>query len=819
MGMDETRVQPESIIKSGQELSVDSIAVLPVRNLVVYPHMAGALVADRKGSIQALEEALLQDRMVMILAQRDPETEDPKPEDLYQIGTLVRIHKMMKLPEDALHAIVHGVSRARVTQFLETQPVMRVRVELLPERKIASIEGKALVHNLSEQFQRLIDLVPTMSDELRIPLVNLEDQPSKLADFIAFNLKIPLADQQRLLELGEVQERLEALTFMLTRQIEVAETGSRIQSQIEDKMGKAQRERYLREQMRAIQRELGEDEDKQGKDLSDLSERIEKRGLPQEAREEAEHELNRLSRIPSMSPEYSMARTYLEWLAGLPWSESTEDQLSVPRAAEILDEDHYGLTKIKDRLLEHLAVRSLQPNMKGPILCFVGPPGVGKTSLGKSIARALNRRFIRISLGGVHDEAEIRGHRRTYLGALPGRIIQSIRKSGSNNPVFMLDEIDKLGRDFRGDPSSALLEVLDPEQNNTFTDHYIDLPFDLSNVMFVATANMLSGISEPLRDRMEIIELTGYTEEEKIEIALRYLIPRELKAHGLADHGLQFDENTLRVIISDYTREAGLRNLERKIRAIARKIARLITEGETVSSRVKADNVHQYLGAPVFYAESTEGAGESGVAIGLAWTPTGGEIMFVEASRMTGGKGLTLTGQLGDVMKESAQAALTYVRSHAQEWDIDPTFFDRHDIHIHLPVGSIPKDGPSAGVASVTVLISLLSGRPVRNDLAMTGEITLRGRVMPVGGIKEKALGAMRAGITTILLPRRNEKDLDDIPESAKEKLSFCLVDRIEQILELALMNEPEHAYESGEMWEQHPKESVSVTSGSANLN
>ena len=798
---------------------IDSIAVLPVRNLVVYPHMAAALVADRPGSVKALDEALQQDKMVMILAQRDPETDQPSTDDLYTYGTLVRIFKSMKLPEDSFHAVVHGVSRAQVLEVLETEPVMRARVKLQAERKDETMEGKALAHNLVEQFQRLIELVPTMSEELRIPLINLEGQPSKLADFIAFYLKISLEDQQALLELSEVQDRLKTLTFLITREIEVAEAGSRIQSQVENKMGKAQREYYLREQMKAIQRELGEDGDAQGEDLADLRRKIEEAGMPDEARVEAERELKRLERIPAISPEYSTSRTYLEWLSELPWSVSTDDQLDIERAREILDEDHYGLEKIKDRILEYLAVRSLKPDMKGSILCFVGPPGVGKTSLGKSIARALGRQFVRISLGGVHDEAEIRGHRRTYIGALPGRIIQRIRKAGSNNPVFMLDEVDKLGRDFRGDPSSALLEVLDPEQNDTFTDHYIDLPFDLSNVMFVTTANMLSTIPEPLRDRMEVIELSGYTEEEKIEIARRYLVPRELDSHGLPADGVVFEDRAVSRIISDYTREAGLRNLERKIRTVARKAARSVTEGHSTPFLVSEAALHQYLGPPEYFSETAERTGEPGVAIGLAWTPAGGEIMFVEASKMSGGKGLTLTGQLGDVMKESARAALTYVRSHAADWQIDPSFFGKHDIHIHLPAGAIPKDGPSAGVALVTVLTSLLSGRPVRNDLAMTGEVTLRGRVMPVGGVKEKVLGAMRAGITTIILPRRNEKDLEDVPSAVKEKLSFCLVDRIDQVLELALMDETVDAPESDGTWVESLEGGVTVSTPEANLN
>ena len=823
--MAELKALQEVKMNLQEDSVIESIAVLPVRDLVVYPHMAAALVADRPGSVKALDEALQQDKMVLILAQRDAETDRPAPDDLYKYGTLVRIYKMMKLPEDSLHAVVHGVSRARVMEVIETEPVMRVRVELQAERQDESMEGKALAHNLAEQFQRLIELVPTMSEELRIPLLNLEDQPSKMADFIAFNLKLSLEDQQAMLELSDVRDRLKALTFLITREIEVAETGSRIQSQVEDKMGKAQREYYLREQMKAIQRELGEDADTHGDDLSGLREKIEEAGMPDEARAEAEREFKRLERIPAVSPEYSTLRTYLEWLSELPWSVSSDDQLDIERAREILDEDHYGLEKIKDRILEHLAVRSLKPDLKGSILCFVGPPGVGKTSLGKSIARALGRQFVRISLGGVHDEAEIRGHRRTYIGALPGRIIQSIRKAGTNNPVFMLDEIDKLGRDFRGDPSSALLEVLDPEQNDTFTDHYIDLPFDLSNVMFVTTANMLAGIPAPLRDRMEVIELSGYTEEEKIEIARRYLIPRELETQGLSAEDVEFDDRAIGRTISDYTREAGLRNLERKIRTIARKSARSVAEGQSPPFLVASeDDLHRYLGPPEYYSETAERTGEPGVAIGLAWTPAGGEIMFVEASKMSGGKGLTLTGQLGDVMKESARAALTYVRSHAADWQIDPAFFDRHDIHVHLPAGAIPKDGPSAGVALVTVLTSLLSGRPVRNDLAMTGEVTLRGKVMPVGGIKEKVLGAMRAGVTTIILPRRNEKDLDDVPAAVKEKLGFCLVDHIDQVLELALMDPPvdtpeNDGPESDGTWVENLEGGVTVSTRDANLN
>ena len=797
---------------------VDTIAVLPVRNLIVYPHMAAPLVANRSGSIKALDEALQQDKQVMILAQRDPEVDRPTPDDLYKVGTLAKVHKAMRLPEDSLYVVVQGMARARVLDVLETDPVLRVRVELLPEQEEKSLEVQALAQNLSDQFKKLVGLVNTMSDELKIPAINLEDQPSKLADFIAFNLKISLDDQQGLLERTDVPERLKALTILLSREVEVAETGSRIQSQVQDEMGKAQRDYYLREQLKAIKKELGEGNDSGVEELEDLRKKIEEIGMPDEVRTEAERELNRLTKIPPTSPEYTIARTYLEWITELPWSVSTVDRLDITEAKGILDDDHYGLEKIKDRILEHLAVRKLRPDMKGPILCFVGPPGVGKTSLGRSIARALGRKFIRMSLGGVHDEAEIRGHRRTYIGALPGRIIQGIRKAGTNNPVFMLDEIDKLGHDFRGDPSSALLEVLDPEQNDTFVDNYLDVPFDLSNVMFVTTANVLSTIPGPLLDRMEVIELAGYMEEEKVEIAERHLIPKQWEEHGIPADQLTLDREALRHIIGDYTREAGLRNLEREIRTVARKVARAIAEGEKGPFTIIPDDLRKHLGPEKFFSEAAERTGEPGVAIGLAWTPVGGEIMFVEASKMPGKKGLMLTGQLGDVMKESAQAALTYIRSHAEDWGIDPKFFDEHDIHIHLPAGAIPKDGPSAGVTLVTVLTSLLTGRRVRDDLAMTGEVTLRGKVLPVGGIKDKVLGAQRAGITTIILPRRNEKDLEDVPQAIKEQLSFCLVDRIDQVLELSLMDKADEGVGS-RVWVGELEESLGPPAEGGHLN
>ena len=781
---DDTAEQQESRI-------IDTIAVLPVRNLIIYPHMAAPLVANSPGSVKAIEEALQGDKRLMILAQRDPSVDRPDPGDLFSVGTLSVVHKVMRLPEDSLHALVQGVSRARVIEVLETEPILRVRVELAPDEEEPSVEIEGLAHNLSEQFQKLVNLSQTLSDELKIPALNLIAQPSKLADFVAFNLKISLEDQQALLELTNVQDRLKGLTILLNRELEVAETGSRIQSQVQNEMSKVQRDYYLREQLKAIQKELGEADDRTG-EQEELTQKVVEAGMPDEVRVEAERELRRLARIQPTSPEYTIARTYLEWLTDLPWAVSTEDRLDITEAQGILDEDHHGLEKIKERILEHLAVRKLRPDMKGPILCFVGPPGVGKTSLGRSIARALGRKFVRMSLGGVHDEAEIRGHRRTYIGALPGKIIQGLRKAGSNNPVFILDEIDKVGMDFRGDPASALLEVLDPEQNNTFSDHYLDVPFDLSNILFITTANVLSTIPGPLRDRMEVIELAGYTEEEKVKIAESHLVPKQLADHGISAERLVFTADTLRALISNYTREAGLRNLEREIGAVCRKVARRIAEGADGPYFLQPADLSIYLGPEKFFREAAERTGEPGVAIGLAWTPVGGEIMFVEASKMPGKKGLILTGQLGDVMKESAQAALTYVRSHAADLGIDPNFFEESDIHIHLPAGAIPKDGPSAGVTLTTVLVSLLTGRPVRNDIAMTGEVTLRGKVLPVGGIKEKTLGAQRAGITTVLLPKRNEKDLVDVPQSTKEQLGFILVDRIDQVLDFALMDKPE---------------------------
>jgi ATP-dependent Lon protease len=642
------------------------------------------------------------------------------------------------------------------------------------------------MRNVLGLYQKIVSLTPYLPDELYITAMNIDDG-GKLADFIASNSSIDLSSKQKILETVDLRQRLESLSLFITRELEVLELGNKIQSQVKTEIDKTQREYFLREQLKAIQKELGEVDERQ-MEINELRDKIAKANMSAEAQKEAERELNRLEKMPPAAAEYTVARTYLDWLVSLPWSQSTTDNLEIEPARQILDQDHYNLERVKERILEYLAVRKLKKDMKGPILCFVGPPGVGKTSLGMSIARTLGRKFIRMSLGGIRDEAEIRGHRRTYVGALPGRIIQGIRKAGSNNPVFMLDEIDKVGMDFRGDPAAALLEVLDPEQNFSFVDHYLDVPFDLSQVMFITTANILDTVPPALRDRMEVLELPGYTEEEKLEIAKRHLLPKQFEMHGITGEIIKIDDQAIVKIIREYTREAGLRNLEREIANICRKVAKQIAEVKATSVQVGANNIHEYLGVPRFIPETAEIEGEIGMATGLAWTPNGGEILFVEATRMRGKKGLTLTGQLGDVMKESAQAALSYIRSRASSLKIPEDFFEKYDIHIHVPAGAIPKDGPSAGVTIAVALISLLSERPVRHDIAMTGEITLRGKILPVGGIKEKVLGAKRAGIRNVILPRKNEKDLEDIKEDIKKEMKFIFCENISDIIEVALL-------------------------------
>jgi ATP-dependent Lon protease len=680
---------------------------------------------------------------------------------------------------------VQGQSRIRIKEYTKTTPYLKAKIDIIKEEYEKEVEIEALMVSIKNLFQRAVELSPNIPSEVGILVMNMND-PVTLADLIASNFNISVEEKQEILEILNIKKRLEKVVTILNKELQVLELGSKIQDELKKEMDKNQREYYLREQLKAIQRELGE-EDERTVEVTELKEKIKNAKMTEEVHQVATKELDRLSKMPPAAAEYTVSRTYLDWLIELPWSIATDDNLDIDEAQKVLDEDHYNLEKVKKRILEYLAVRKLKADMKGPILCFVGPPGTGKTSLGKSIARALGRKFIRMSLGGVRDEAEIRGHRRTYVGALPGRIIQGIKKAGSHNPVFMLDEIDKLGMDFRGDPSSALLEVLDPEQNFSFSDNYLEVPFDLSNVMFITTANILDTIPPALRDRMEILDLSGYTEEEKLMITKRYLVPRQLEAHGLNTEKLKFDDGAIRAIISDYTREAGLRNLEREVAAICRGVAKEWAQGKTKMVKVTKKMLKSFLGPMKFFSEIAERTSVPGVATGLAWTPTGGDIIFVEATKMKGNKSLTLTGLLGDVMKESAQAALSYIRSKAKELDIPEDFFDKIDIHLHVPAGAIPKDGPSAGITIFTALTSLLTNRPVRNDLAMTGEITLRGLVLPVGGIKEKILAAKRAGINKVILPKKNENNLEEIPEDVKNGMEFHFVEKMNQVIKKAL--------------------------------
>jgi len=761
------------------------LVMLPLRGVVIFPSAIVPLLISRASSLKVVEHALAGDRMLGLVAQKNPEEEEPDVSTLYSRGTAGRILKMLKYPDNSVRILVQGLRRIETIEYLQRQPFLRARVRHLTDTHEDSKDLEAVQAHTVNQFAKFVSMTPYLPDELQVVVMNIKD-PGKVTDLIASNLNVSVEEKQDLLSTIEVRQRLEKLSTILNREIELLELGHKIQSQVQTELSKNQKEFYLRQQMRAIQKELGEG-DPRGAELDELRKKMEDARLSPEALKAAEAELERLRIIPPESAEHTVVRTYLEWLISLPWAASTEDNLDIPHARQVLDEDHYDLEKIKDRILEYLAVRQLKKDTKGPILCFVGPPGTGKTSLGRSIARAMGRKFIRLSLGGIRDEAEIRGHRRTYVGSLPGRIIQNLRNAGSNNPLFMLDEIDKLGADFRGDPASALLEVLDPEQNNSFSDHYLDVPFDLSKVMFVTTANLLDPIPPPLRDRMEVIELAGYTEEDKLEIARRHLIPKQIKENGLHDGQIIFTAEGLLHVIRHYTREAGLRNLEREIGSLCRKVARGITEGKTEAPTIDPAKAHELLGPERFFSEIAERTQEPGVAIGLAWTPMGGEIMFIESTKMGGKKGLTITGHLGEVMRESAQAALSYVRARAERLGIAPDFFESLDLHIHVPAGAVPKDGPSAGVTLATSLASLLTGRVVRHDIAMTGEITLRGKVLAVGGIKEKVLGARRAGVTTIILPKRNEKDLEDIPEAVRKEMRFIFVDTMDEVLEHAL--------------------------------
>ncbi len=761
------------------------LAILPLRGVVIFPSAIVPLLISRGSSLKVVEQALAGDRMLGLVAQKNPEEEEPDVPGLYSRGTAGRILKMLKYPDNSVRILVQGLRRIEMLEYVQRAPFFRAHVRHLFDALEPSKDIDAMQAHMVNQFAKFVSMIPYLPDELQVVVMNIKD-PGKVSDLIASNLNISLEEKQDLLSTLEVKLRLEKLSSILNREIELVELGHKIQSQVQTELSKNQKEFYLRQQMRAIQKELGEGDGRSG-DIEELRKKMEAAQLPAQARKAAEAELERLRIIPPESAEHTVVRTYLEWLVNLPWVVSTDDNLDIPHARAVLDEDHYDLEKIKDRILEYLAVRRLKKDPKSPILCFVGPPGTGKTSLGRSIARAMGRKFVRLSLGGIRDEAEIRGHRRTYIGSLPGRIIQNLRNAGSNNPLFMLDEIDKLGADFRGDPASALLEVLDPEQNNSFLDHYLDVPFDLSRVMFVTTANLLDPIPPPLRDRMEVIELAGYTEEEKLEIARRHLIPKQRRENGLEETHIAFSDDGLIHVIRHYTREAGLRNLEREIGTLCRKVARGITEGKTDLVNIDPAKVHEFLGPERFFSEIAERTQDPGVAIGLVWTPMGGDIIFIESTKMGGRKGLTLTGHLGEVMKESAQAALSYVRSRAERLGIPPDFFENLDLHIHVPAGAVPKDGPSAGVTIATSLASLLTGRLVRHDLAMTGEITLRGKVLAVGGIKEKVLGARRAGITTVILPKRNQKDLEDVPDTVRAEMQFIFVDTMDELLPHAL--------------------------------
>ncbi len=771
----------------------DELPVLPLRGTVLYPDLILPIMVGRKKSVKLIDDAMDSDRIIGVITQKRSEIEDPKENDLYSVGVAALILRMIRELDGSQRVIVQGVSRMKVKEYFQREPYYKAKVEVIDEGLVQGVEIDALMMNLKNLFQRAVELAPYLTSELGTMVSNIKS-PAILADLIASNLNISTTEKQGILETFDIRERLTKVHLFLNKEVQVLELGNKIQSQVKEDMDRTQREYYLREQLKAIKKELGE-LDEHSTEIKELKEKIKKAKMPPEALAAAEKELDRLAKIPPASAEYTVARTYLDWLAELPWSETTEDNLDIDNAQKILDEDHYDLEKVKKRILEYLAVRKLKADMKGPILCFVGPPGVGKTSLGKSIARTMGRKFIRISLGGVRDEAEIRGHRRTYVGALPGRIIQGVKKAGSNNPVFMLDEVDKIGMDFRGDPSSALLEVLDPEQNFSFSDHYIDVPFDLQKVMFITTANVLDTIPPALRDRMETLELPGYSEDQKMMIAKEFLIRKQINEHGLSSEFIEFSDTALQIIISSYTREAGVRNLEREIATICRGVAKDVARGIKEKVVIVPDNLHRFLGPVKFFLEVAERTSNPGVATGLAWTPTGGDIIFVEATKMRGEKGLTLTGQLGDVMKESAQAALAYVRSKSKELGIEEDFFEKNDIHIHVPAGAIPKDGPSAGVTMFVALTSLLTNRPVRNDVAMTGEITLRGLVLPVGGIKEKVLAGMRAGIKTIILPKKNEKDLEEIPENIRNQMNFKYIQRMDEAIELALKHtEPRSA-------------------------
>jgi len=771
--------------KEKEDMIWEELPILPIKGTVLFPETIIPILVGKEGSLELVKQAVDGDGIIGICALKNQDAEPIDVQDIYSFGTRAKIVKTVNLPDGNMNVILRGLSRIQIVEFVDRIPYFRARILEAAEPDLQDSEISAMEENLKNQAIQAIKLIPTIPDEISVMISSI-DRPGYLADLIASNLNVSVAEKQEILEAVSVKERLQKVTVLVHQKIEILELGNKIQSQVKGEIDKTQREYYLREQLKAIQRELGEKDDKTA-ESEELKERLDKKDLPDEVRNVAEKELDRLSKIPPQAAEYIVSRTYLDWILELPWTEGTEDNLDIADATKVLEEDHYDLEKVKKRILEYLAVRKLKDDMKGPILCFVGPPGVGKTSLGKSIARAMGRKFVRMSLGGIRDEAEIRGHRRTYVGALPGRIIQGMKKCQSNNPIFMLDEIDKLGMDFRGDPSSALLEVLDPEQNFSFSDHYLEVPFDLSKVMFIATANILEPIPPALKDRMEVLELPGYTEEEKVHIATKFLIPKQIEEHGLDNSQIKIRKDALQEIIGSYTREAGVRNVEREVASICRGVAKEVVEGRKDPAAITKKDLHKYLGPIKYFSEIAERTTEPGVAIGLAWTPVGGDIIFVEAAKMKGKNNLTLTGKLGDVMKESAQAALGFIRSNAEELGIDEEMFETLDIHIHVPAGAIPKDGPSAGVTILTAVTSLLTGVPVNPKFAMTGEITLRGTVMPVGGVKEKVLAALRAGVRETILPEKNKKDLEDIPDSVKEQMTFHWVSTMSEVLQLAL--------------------------------
>ncbi len=765
----------------------DQLPLLPVRDIVVFPYMVLPLFVGREMSIKAIEAALAGNRMIFLATQKALDVENPSPDDIHSVGTVGIIMRMLKLPDERIKILVQGLAKARSVEYIQTDPYYSVRIVKILDAKAAPspLESEAVMRTVKEQLERIVSLGKVLMPDVMVVIENLDD-PGRLADMIVSNLGLKVDITQSVLEIEHPLVRLKRVSEILAKEIDVLAMQQKIQQQAKGEMDKTQREYFLREQLKAIQKELGE-LDERAEEAAEFRTRIKDAKMPEKVLKECEKQLKRLEKMHPDTAESATVRTYLEWMVDLPWNKRSKDNLDIKAAAKVLDEDHYDLEKVKERILEYLAVRKLKEKMKGPILCFVGPPGVGKTSLGKSIARALGREFVRISLGGVRDEAEIRGHRRTYVGALPGRIIQGIKQAGTSNPVFMMDEIDKVGADFRGDPSAALLEVLDPEQNHAFSDHYLGVPFDLSEVMFVTTANLKDPIISALRDRMEMIEIPGYTEEEKLGIAQRYLVPRQLKEHGITDAHIKLTEPALRLMITQYTREAGVRNLEREIANAMRKVAKKVAEGKTPCQTLTPANLNKFLGVPKFTPEAEQEHDEVGVATGLAWTETGGDVLHIEATVVKGKGQLTLTGHLGDVMKESAQAALSYVRSRDKKLGISPDTFTKHDIHIHVPAGAIPKDGPSAGITMATALASILSNKPVRHDVAMTGEITLRGRVLPIGGLKEKILAAKRAKLTTVILPKRNKKDLEDIPKHLLKGLHLAFVETMDDVLKVGL--------------------------------